>query len=78
MSNKTFPSIDINATVTEFLSILISENEKQNNNKDSMITSINCTEKYVTETSLIVETDRCINHIFNKPKTNENHAFFKF
>lgn len=78
ISNKTFPSIDINGSATEFSSKLISENEKQNNNKDLMVTSIDSSEKCVTETSLIVETDRHVNHMFNKPKTNEHHAFFKF
>ncbi|KAL4101040.1 hypothetical protein QTP88_021061 [Uroleucon formosanum] len=78
ISNTTSPSIDINASVTDFSSKLISENEKQNNNKDSMVTSIDSSEKCVTEPSLIVETDRHVNHMFNKPKTYEHHAFFKF
>ena len=78
ISNKTFPSIDINASATEFSSKLISENEKQNNNKDLMVTSIDSSETCVTEPSLIVKTDRHVNHMFNKPKTNEHHAFFKF
>lgn len=67
ISNKTSPSIDINASVTKFSSKLISKNEKQNNNKDSMVTSIDSSEKCVTEPSLIVETDRHVNQMFNKP-----------